>query len=394
MGGVEGEDMNAATRPRSADEAMEPQPAFTVQVLKGVEQIAAIAGEWDELFQRAGQPQQVFQTRAFLDLWTRHYHEPRSEIIVVTGRVDGRLAALLPLVKQRRLGLSVLRLMGLPVAQFSDCIAEPDVPPELVQDIWTAVKNLGADLLEARRVRADAALLRIAPDATAEFEHHEAPFADLGVRVVDGEAGEAYSSKYRSNLRRRLRRLAELGDVKFVGNPPMADARLLAVTAISIKRLWLRQHDLRSAAVQDDRFLGFFADAANDPEIGMQVSAITLDGTPVAIDLSFACKGTCFGHVLATDPAREEQGVGGMMVHQAFAAAKANGNAVFDLLAPANEHKMGHADGVTQVASRAWAFTPTGRLACYLLLRRALPAAKGIASKLPASLVSWLGRKI
>ena len=67
---------------------------------------------------------------------------------------------------------------------------------------------------------------------------------------------------------------------------------------------------------------------------------------------------------------------------------------MFDLLAPSNQHKMSHADGVTEIASRAYPFTPAGRLACGLLARNALPAAKGLAARLPAPLAEWLGRRV
>ncbi len=385
--------MNAVTSPRSVP--LGHQPEMSVDLLRGEAQITAIAQEWRALFDRAAAPHQVFQSPAFLELWMRHYADERTEPLLLTGRMDGRLVIAMPLVRQRVMGLAVLRCMGLPVAQFSDCIAEHGVPQALADDLWAAVRGLGADLLELRRVREDSALARLLPAGEFEFEPQQSPFATLSIHVGDnGEPGEVYSAKYRSNVRRRMRRLAELGDVRLIAGLSPVDARPFAASAIGIKRLWLERHRMSSPTVHDDRFAAFFTDAAADPATGLQVSSITLDDVPVAIDLSFICKGVCFGHVLAADPAHEEHGVGALMIHQAFAAARARGCTSFDLLAPSDSYKMSHADGVTQVASRAYAFSPAGRLACGLLIRRAIPAARELAARLPTPLVNWIGRRL
>lgn len=387
--------MNAPAKPPSGI-GVPQDSATSVAVLRGVSEIDTIRHEWQDLFERSGQPHQVFQSPAILGLWMRHYADAGREPIFVTGRLGGRLAVIIPLVRQRRFGLTVMRFMGLPIAQFCDCIAEPDIPTGLADELWSAVRKLGADVLDARRVRSDAALHGIAPAADFSFEPQQAAFANLKTRVSgNGDVGEAYSSRYRSNFRRRQRRFAELGKVDMVSNPSSpTNAQHLTIAAINMKRLWLQQNDLQSIAVKDDRFLAFFSDAAADPATGLQISAIMLDGMPTAIDLSFGCGGTCFGHVLAVDPERHHLGIGGMMVHQAFAAAKANGSTTFDLMAPLDNHKAVHADGLTPVASYAYAFTATGRLACRIGLGKALPVAKALASMLPPRLVNWFGRRL
>jgi hypothetical protein len=78
-----------------------------------------------------------------------------------------------------------------------------------------ALAELRADLLEARRIREDSALWRIPAGMPFVFERMEAPFADLAARVEDSQPGQVYSSRDRSNYRRRLRRLCEARQAQF-----------------------------------------------------------------------------------------------------------------------------------------------------------------------------------
>ena len=75
-----------------------------------------------------------------------------------------------------------------------------------------------------------------------------------------------------------------------------------------------------------------------------------------------------------------------MLVHHVFATAKARGNTVFELLTPADEHKMRHADGVTGVRDLLLPLTLRGRIVCATLLARCLPAARAVAKRLPAGI--------
>ena len=383
--------MNIAAHPRLSHPTA---PADGVTVLHGAAGMTALAQEWRALFKRAARPHQVFQSYAFLSLWAKHYCGDGCEPVVAVARAGGRAVAILPLVRQRLFGVPALRAMGLPVAQFSDMIAEPDASPALIAEMWKTIAGLGAHVLELRRVRADSDLARLAPPTPYVYERQQAPQARLERRVgPDGEPGEAYSAKYRSNYRRRLKRLGETGDVKMVGPILGREAQAAALLAVEMKRAWLSHHQLASPAVQDGRFAAFFAEAALDPDIALQACGIQLDGDYIAIDLSFPCKGACYGHVLAVDPAHEAGGLGPMTVHQSFAAARAGGAEMFDLLTPSSAYKMSHADAAIDVSSRLYAFTAFGRLFA-AGLRHGLPAAKAAAVRMPRAAASWLGRKV
>lgn len=357
---------------------------------------AALEADWNDLFRRSANPQQVFQDHGFLSEWARHYLGPGDALRVVTGRRNGRLVMAWPLLLRRRLGVATLGFMGTPVAQFGDVLVDrEEVIPALLATGWSAVEGLGADLFEARKVRADS-LLALSPafPSGIVLERLEAPFADLGTRVAPDGPGPAYSARERSNYRRRMRRLKERGAITLsaVGPGPLANA--LAAEAITLKRAWVVANGIPAPAVVDPRFASFFAGVATrtDGPATLQVSLIECDGRNVGIDLSFDCKGTTFGHVIAGALCFEREGIGSVLVHHVLANARARGNTRFDLLAPADPYKLGHADGSVAVCDLAFPFTRLGRLAGAVALKRLRPAAKALARRLPAAVSRALAR--
>ena len=256
---------------------------------------------------------------------------------------------------------------------------------------WKALDQLGADLFEIRQLRADAALSR--PEAALLVQRQDAPFAELERRVSAEGPSLAYPARERSNYRRRLRRLAERGELGFGALTPGAEARELAATAVTMKRRALARHGILAPTVADPRFQKLFAALAGDAadEAGLRLSLVTCAGRPIGIDISFDCLGRSFGHVIASDPDFEREGIGRILIHRAFAEARARGSTVFDLLAPADPYKREHADGSVAVYDLAMPLSRRARLVCALALPRLRPTLKTMAKRLPAAWVRrWL----
>lgn len=379
----------AGSRPPSDDAAMAP---LALDLLTDRAAFEALKPEWDGLFARAGMPQQLFLRHAFLRHWCDHYLDAGSRVCILGGRSSGRLVMLWPLLRRRSLGLDILQFMGAPVAQFGDVLVEPGPHRQAWLDAgWKALDRLGADLFEIRQLRADAALSR--PEAALLVQRQDAPFAELERRVSAEGPSLAYPARERSNYRRRLRRLAERGELGFGALTPGAEARELAATAVTMKRRALARHGILAPTVADPRFQELFAALAGDAadEAGLRLSLVTCAGRPIGIDISFDCLGRSFGHVIASDPDFEREGIGRILIHRAFAEARARGSTVFDLLAPADPYKLEHADGSVAVYDLAMPLSRRGRLICALALPRLRPTLKTMAKRLPAAWVRrWL----
>lgn len=365
------------------------EDAVTFSVIRDLDGFLALRQDWDALFARAALPQQVFQSHVFLRHWATHYLDRQSALSIVAARRHGRLVMVWPLIRQRRCSLDTLRFMGIPVAQFGDVLVEESEDEALLQAGWRAVRALQADLFEARKLRADSVLARSRLfDDAIRAERLEAPFADLAWRVGEKGPSLAYPSRERSNHRRRLRRLEERGAISLEQVPPGPEAALLAGAAVAMKQASLTRHGIIAPTVDDPRFAAFFRDFAGDAAGGtsLRVSSIQCSGVPIGIDLSLDCKGRSFGHVIATHPDHERGGIGKILVHHSFASARARGNVVFDLLAPADAYKLEHADGRVGVDDLLLPLSLKGRLVCGLGIQHWRPALKRAAKRLPPGL--------
>ncbi len=364
--------------------------AIEIGLIRDPAAFLALRGEWDALFARAAARHQVFQSHVFLRHWLEQYRDDALRLEIVIGRCDGRLAMAWPLVRQRRFGIDTLRFMGIPVAQFGDVLAEPGpLRPALLRAGWEALLGSGADLFEARKLRADSALAGSGLLAAATAcEQQDAPFADLARRVdPPGGPSAAYPPRERSNHRRRLRRLAEHGTIRFATLPPGPDASRLAGGAVAMKRAALQRHAVLAPTIDDRRFEAFFRAFAGDAAGGspLRVSVIYCDDVAIGIDLAIDCKDGAFGHVIATHPDHERGGVGRLLAHHSFASARARGRAVFDLLAPADAYKREHADGLVRVDDFMLPLSLPGRLLCACGLPSLRPALKIAAKSMPSS---------
>lgn len=362
--------------------------AVTLDLVDNIAGFLALRRDWEALFQRAAAPAQLFQSHVFLRHWARHYLTDDTRLSIVTARRGGELAMVWPLIRQRRYGLDTLRFMGVPVAQFGDVLAA-DGDEALLEAGWVFIQSLRADLFEARKLRADARLARSGLlDDAVQGDRQEAPFADLARRV--GEAGPslAYPARERSNHRRRLRRLEERGPLAYAMPPPGPEAARLAAAAIAMKRMTLARRGIVAPVINDSRFATFFTDLAGDAsdEASLRIAALSVDGTPIGIDLSFDCKGHSFAHVLATAAENDQNGIGKVLIHHSFASAHARGSTVFDLLAPSEPYKLEHADGSVAVSDRLRPLSLKGRLACQLGIQHWRPLLKTLVKRLPAGL--------
>lgn len=378
--------------PGLTQQVMPPQ-RHTLDIITTPAGLAALKPEWDELFARAALPQQVFQSHSFLAHWARHYLGKTTTLHIIAARREGRLVMLWPLVKRRRFGFTVLQFMGAPVAQFGDVLVDPEhADADLGAAAWAAAEQSGADLFFAQKVRVDSMFLtRLPAHRPIVVDRLQAPFSRLADRVDADAPGSAYPPKERSAYRRRLRRLAEQGEIALRSTLPGEGAAALARQAVDFKLDWLKRHAILSPTLSDPRFSAFFESCAGDPASSLRISTIERGNRPIAIDLSFDCKGSSFGHVIASDPDCEREGVGSVLIHHVFAAAKARGSTVFDMLAPADPYKLRHADGETDTRDLAYVFTSSGHLYCEAVLKRARPLVRDLARRLPAGLVRRIG---
>ena len=364
----------------------DPKPAcgaVTFSIIDSISGFEALAADWDTLFCEAGRPEQVFQTFAWNWHWSRHYLRGRGApcLAIVTGRWNGRLVLVLPLVVERVAGLRQLSWMGAPVSQYGDILASAEATGlETLAAAWSyAVAETRADLATLRKVRADSVVAPLLALVSARIiATEEAPFLDFTTAATYATFEAGLSSKGRKNRRRHMRRLSERGAVGFEEHANGHEASALAGYAILLKRAWLKTHGQISMAMADDRFLGFFADVAADGphRVDAKVLALRSCNEVGALQIMLEAKGQRFLHVAVYGSKFDKTGAGGLLLEQAMATCYNAGIKRLDLLAPRHEYKMEFADGTVLVHDHALALSAAGRLYVkgFLSIRRRLKA--------------------
>ena len=225
--------------------------------------------------------------------------------------------------------------------------------------------ELGADLIELRKVRADALVAPVLkaaglPVVAAE----EAPFADLAKAGTWANFEQRFHAKAVKNRRRHLRRFEERGCVAFTelsGGNSAADAALACMT---YKRAWLSTKGLVSRAFADTRIDAFFADAARGDirPIDTKLSIVTSAGEFADIGIAITAKHHRALHIIAYNLKFERYGAGALNLEAGLKRAMADGVATFDFMAPRHDYKMEWADGVVLVEDYAVGLTRAGRI--------------------------------
>jgi CelD/BcsL family acetyltransferase involved in cellulose biosynthesis len=357
----------------------------------------ALEAEWNALFERAGKPTHVFQTFNWNWHWANHYlcdapgGKATLKLSLVTGRRDGKLIMVWPLVSERVRGITQIFWMGEPVSQYGDVLLDtiPDAH-DVLRAGWAYLSaHAKGDLVRLRRVRADATVAPLLDAVGARIaDRQTAPYIDLASAPSFAKYEERYSGHARKNRRRLKRRMEERGSLTFERHHGGPEACDLAVKALSLKAEWLQKRGLISNAISDQRMSRFFADAAGCDQrpTNCVVSALKLDGEPAALEVAFACKGRLAMHVIVYNLKFEKAGAGAVLMERCLAEGYADGLGVYDMLAPGDAYKLDWADGSDEVCDWVKPLTLAGLTYARLYLGLLRGRAKALLSALPPSL--------
>ena len=334
-----------------------------------LEGLANLETCWNALFERAGQPAQMFQNYHWCRHWADHFltESGSRRLAIVTGHQDGRLVMLWPLVLTRVCGLKELSWLGEPVSQYGDVLVEagPD-RAALLRDAWRFIAaTLKPDLVRLNKTRADAVIAPLLTELGAwSAQQLEAPYLDLKSAPTWAVFEQRYPKRSRRNRQRQFRRLEDMGPVTFGCLSEGPEAAALARQAIEMKRSWLAAKGLVSPAISDPRTLRFFEAAANDTArpSGFRVSVLRCGGQVAALEIGLASGDRLAIHVIVYDPAFEKAAAGALLLERSMKSGLEEGFAVYDLLAPGGGYKTEWTDTSVCIDDLLLPLTPAGRI--------------------------------
>ena len=315
-----------------------------VETIRRQDELAALAGEWDEMVRAMPRPS-PFMLNGWLCEWFTHRGEG-GELAVHIATREGRLIGALPLIVRRRMGVRVVEFIGGHDSALADVLlASPDD---------TATASLLAR--RAANWRHDAADLFGLPtgsrleEALAEgelevIERVEAPVMDIS-RGWDTVYREKTQSKKRNLHRRRRRQLAELGTVTNEAARTADELTAALEDAFRLHELrWEGRPDGSGFATPAGRrfYQAVLARLARDDV--PRIQTLRLDGQAVAFHLYFALCGRMYVHRLAFDPAFGRYSPGLVNTLDAIEAAAVEGTTVIEFLGGDERYKVELADG-------------------------------------------------
>jgi CelD/BcsL family acetyltransferase involved in cellulose biosynthesis len=295
---------------RSVPEGLGPQTdpfgAIELSISKDIE---ALETEWRAFEQFADAT--AFQSFDWLSLWYRHVGQPAGvRPAIVLGRSGGELVFLLPLAVLPGL-VRTLTFLGEDLCDYNAPLIAPGFSARLdaagFLRLW---QNVGARLQREPQLGYDLVRLTKMPETIGgqpnPFLHLETVLNPSGAYVAQlaGSWDEYYSAKRSSATRRRDRtkrkRLAELGEVRFVTARDAAEGKRTLETLIAQKSKAFASMGVPNLFARPG-YAAFFLDLATNPRTQHLVHVSRLDVGPVfaAVNLGLTFRGSYY-HVLAS----------------------------------------------------------------------------------------------
>jgi CelD/BcsL family acetyltransferase involved in cellulose biosynthesis len=249
-----------------------------------------------------------FQTFAWLAAWDRHVGQADGvRPAIVIGRSGGEIAFLFPLAVEPGRLARRLTFLGQELCDYNAPLLAPGFADTLDADQLAALWRRVRDLLQADTLlRHDTVELTKMPDRVGAQEN---PFMRLAVTLNPSGAYQAslgpdwekfYSAKRSSATRRRdrtkVKRLSEMGEVRFITPDPAAAAQTLDTLIQQKSRAFARMGVPDLFARRGH--VAFFHEIAASRDF-VHISRLDVGATRAAVNLGLTFR-DCYYHILAS----------------------------------------------------------------------------------------------
>jgi CelD/BcsL family acetyltransferase involved in cellulose biosynthesis len=326
---------------RTADLGSSPSPSralYRVEEARGRSAFEALGVEWNALAAR-GPVDLPMIRHEWLSAWLDAFAPAAAPLVLVARAPSGEAAGMTAFLEERARG-GIVRLVA--PANDHSCRFEWTLGP----DASGAAGALWAHLRD--RVRWDALLLRDVPrdgptsvllETLARADGHlTGRWASLNSPrlALGGAPAEARTSaKFRANLRRRARRLGELGAVALrrVECGDEVDAAVDEFLALEASG-WKGARG--SAIALDPALVAFYRRLARDAARrgALALRMLLLDGRAIAVHLGLVHRGVYYLPKTAYDEGLGATSPGQLLQREVLAECEARGLAGFDFLGP------------------------------------------------------------
>ena len=352
--------------------------------------LVALENQWQELELSCRNTPSVFQSYAWVASWAKTYisDNSKAELCIVTGFENSKLVFVLPLMKQRRGPVIVLRWLSEPSCQYGDAL----VSAGQNSNIWLGnalgfIKRLkGIDIIRLRHVRADANIQGFClTDMRDARLHEKAPFLDLTAYSSD----ESYDARYTSTQRKRRKRirkeLEQQGpiELRILQNGAATDYAMTEATRE--KNEWLEERGRHNQVLRCGNHLKFLKEMSRSSSstFEMVMSELRVGDKPVSWEIGFNFCGTHFAYITSHVNALTDLSPGRLHMDLSQRYCIKQGLQKFDLMVPHDAHKESWSSGYVDTNDYYVPITLWGRVFGQLYLRMLRPVLRRVYYRTP-----------
>ncbi len=354
-----------------------------VETVSSEAEFAQLAGSWDDLVRAMPRPS-PFLLHAWLLEWWRHYGNPEDALAVHVAYRGDRLVGALPLCIRPRAGLRVAEFVGGSWAALADLMVAPGEEESTAGALVEhAAAASGYDFASLFGLPGSSRLAASLPPGSLRLvERLEAPILDLSAGW-DVVYPAKLAPKARSERRRRMRKLEELGAVETSIARTREEIEPVLGDAFRVHALrWEGRREPSGLASPTGMHFHRAALLRLAEQDVARLVTIRLDGEAIAFALALQVSGRAYGLTMAFDPAYARFGLGAEAKLQSLEASAAEGITRVELLGAAADHKRRFTDRYEPIYQGiGLARTARGRAAVVALLggiriRRAIKRSK------------------
>jgi CelD/BcsL family acetyltransferase involved in cellulose biosynthesis len=308
-----------------------------VEEVRGRAAFEGLRAEWDALAAE-GPVDLPFVAHGWISAWLDAFAPRATPLVLVARDRAGAAVGMAPFLEERsRLALRLVAPVNDHSCRFEWVLGRD--PGSGVQAIWGHLRD---------RVRWDVLLLRDVPrdgptstllEALARADGHPtgrwASVASPRLRLGGTRAEERTSARFRANLRRRAKRLAEQGPVALRRCEAVdeADGGLDDFLALEASG-WKGEGG--TAVAQAPALVAFYRAVVRDAARRgtLAIRALTLGGRAVAVHLGIVHRGIYYLPKTAYDERLGPVSPGQLLQREVLAECEARGIAAFDFLGP------------------------------------------------------------
>lgn len=315
-----------------------------VSLVESIERFDDLAREWNELAERA-RTAHLFNSHDWLVAWWGAFAEADDRLRVYAVRRDGRLLAVLPLMRRGR----TMRSLFNHYLGRTDVLVDPKDETALLRELFGAIHaDRGLwNTLELMQVPEDSPTVAALGDGVADplrihaVRNITSPFLRTCNRSYDDWYKSRFSGRRRQQDRRKWRQAEKLGETVLVVHTDPEPALAAFERGVEVEaRSW--KGEAKSAMKHDERVLRFMRDVVHRFASAGRVRLIemTVDGDQAAFLLGFVLGDTFYFHKTGYDPAKKDASPGRHVLLAAIRRTFEESLARFDFLGAADPYKL------------------------------------------------------